>query len=72
MIFIFNKEGCVKDSAMAFMMTFSLFGGLVVMAYPNDVFIETIGINLQTMIHHGLQVVLGIYLFVLGDDTLVK
>ena len=31
------------------------------MIYPGDVFIETIGINLQTMIHHGSQVVMGIF-----------
>ena len=60
-IVAFCKDGKVKDSAMAFTSTFSLFGGLVVMFYPGDVFIETIGVNIQTMIHHGLQVVLGIF-----------
>ena len=46
---------------IAFTATFCFFGGLVVYIYPNDVFIDTIGINFQTMIHHGLQIVLGIY-----------
>lgn len=32
------------------------------MLYPNDVFINMIGINLQTMIHHGTQVALGVLL----------
>ncbi len=59
---IFLKKGRVRDAALAFMMSFSLFGGLVVMVYPGDVYMQMIGINLQTMIHHGLQVTLGIYL----------
>ena len=44
-----------------YMATFSLFAGLAVFVYPNDVFIETIGINIQTMIHHGSQIVFGIF-----------
>ena len=40
---------------------FSLIAGLAVMAYPGDVFMSVIGINLQTMFHHGSQVALGIY-----------
>jgi len=60
----FLPKGHVRDAMMAFMAFFSLFGGLGVFAYPNDVFIGTIGINIQTMIHHGLQVVLGIYIAV--------
>lgn len=61
---IFLKEGKVRDSVIAYMMTFSLFGGLVTFIYPAQVFISTIGINIQTMIHHGLQIVLGVFLFV--------
>lgn len=55
------KEGKVRDACASFIMTFSFFGGFVVYLYPNDVFIKTIGIDIQTMVHHGLQVVLGIY-----------
>lgn len=61
---ILLPEGRCRDAVIAYLSTFSLFGGLAVMVYPGDVFIETVGINLQTMIHHGLQVVLGIYLLV--------
>ena len=57
----FLKEGKVRDSIVAFIATFAMFGGLVTYIYPNDVFITTIGINIQTMVHHGLQIVLGIY-----------
>lgn len=61
---VFLPKGHVRDAMMAFMAFFSLFGGLGVFAYPGNVFIETIGINIQTMVHHGLQVVLGIYIAV--------
>lgn len=57
----FLPDGKVRDCFLGFMGTFSLFAGLAVMIYPNDVFIRTIGVNIQTMVHHGLQVVLGIF-----------
>ncbi len=57
----FMKEGKFRDFFEAYISTFSLFAGLVVFIYPNDVFIKTIGINIQTMVHHGLQIVLGVY-----------
>lgn len=60
----FLPEGKVRDCFMSYVSSFVLFAGICVMLYPNDVFISTIGINIQTMIHHGLQVVLGIYVFV--------
>ena len=61
---IFLKEGKVRDACITYLATFSLFGGLAVYFYPNDVFVSEIAINLQSMIHHGLQVVLGIFLAV--------
>ncbi len=57
----FLKDGKVRDAMIAYIATFSFFGGLAVFFYPNDVFVRTIGINIQTMVHHGLQVVFGIY-----------
>ncbi len=50
----------------AYLATFALFAGLCVMIYPGDVFISTIGINIQTMICHGSMVAVGIYLLVTG------
>ncbi len=60
--YIFSKKESVKHACAAFLMTFSLFGGLATMIYPPQVFIEIIGVNVQTMIHHGLQVVIGVFL----------
>ena len=57
----FMKEGKVRDYFQSFISTFALFGGFVVFFYPNDVFTTTLGTNIQTMIHHGLQIILGIF-----------
>lgn len=59
-IIAFAKNEKLRDACVSYMMTFSLFAGLAVFCYPNDVFVETIGINLQTMIHHGSQIFIGI------------
>ena len=61
-ILVFAKDCKFRNAVMAYMVTFSLFAGLVVMIYPGDVFITIIGINIQTMAHHGLQVVIGVFL----------
>lgn len=55
------KPGRVRDALMSYISTFAFFGGFVVFAYPGDVFTSTIGINIQSMVHHGLQLVTGIY-----------
>ncbi len=57
------KDCALRRGFIAFLSSFSLLAGMVVMAYPNSVFSIYSGINVQTMVHHGLQVVLGIYLF---------
>lgn len=67
---VFLKEGKIRDAIITFLAIFSFFGGLAVYAYPNDVFISTIGINIQTMIHHGLQILLGIFFIVRYRDKL--
>lgn len=60
------RKGKVHDALCAYLATFSTFAGICVMLYPGDVFIKTIGINIQTMICHGAMVVLGVYLFYTG------
>jgi len=52
----------VRQACINFLGTFGLFAGTAVMLYPNDVFITTIGINIQTMIHHGSMMVVGMAL----------
>lgn len=56
------KPGRLHDALCAYLGTFSLFAGLCVMVYPPQVFIDVIGINIQTMVWHGLMISVGIYL----------
>lgn len=57
------KKGKVQDALYSYLATFALFAGTAVMFYPNDVFIGTIGINIQTMVCHGGMVIMGVYLY---------
>ena len=61
---VFLKDCKVRDAFLAYLCTFSFFGGLVVMIYPGSVFTEDLMINVQTMVHHGLQALVGIVLTV--------
>ena len=60
------KNGKVHHALCSYLATFSVFAGLCVMIYPPQVFIGTIGINIQTMICHGLMITVGIYLLYTG------
>ena len=62
LIALYAKKKSTSEKALAFLATYSLFAGLAVMLYPNDVFVSTIGINIQTMTHHGGMLVIGVYL----------
>ena len=62
----FLKNGKVKTSLCSFLATYGFFAGAAVMFYPSDVFIRTIGINIQTMAHHGMMVVIGVFMYVSG------
>jgi len=57
------RQGKVYDALVSYLATFALIGGLVVMFYPGDVFVETIFINFQTMIWHSSMVVIAFLLF---------
>lgn len=61
---VFLPKGKLRDAFMAYTASFVLFAGAIVMLIPGDVFVDQIGINIQTMVHHGLQVVLGVYVAV--------
>lgn len=59
-------RGKVHKSLCAYLATFAMFAGVCVMFYPNDVFISTVGINIQTMVCHGSMLSIGIYLLASG------
>lgn len=60
----FTKEGKFRDSLLAFLATYGFFGGIAVMFYPETVYISDYSINVQTMVHHGLQAIMGIVILV--------
>ena len=57
---VFLPDGFWRRSFIAFFATVSLFAGLTVMIYPGDVFCATSFLNVQTMLHHGTMVALGV------------
>ena len=57
----FLPHGRLRESFVAFYGSYILLGGLAVCVYPGNVFTETLGVNIQTMVWHGSQVILGIY-----------
>lgn len=61
-----TKKGKLHDALCAYLATFGMFAGMAVMLYPGDVFIGTVGINIQTMVCHGGMVVMGALLLASG------
>ena len=61
-VFLSKEGGTVRRASSAFLATYSFFAGAAVMFYPVSVFIETVGINIQTMVWHGSQIILGVFL----------
>lgn len=61
---VFLKDGRLRNSFICIMMTWSLIGGLGVTIYPGNTFIDLFGITIQSIVHHAIQVILGIFLAV--------
>lgn len=66
--FICHKLNFKKlyGASVSFLATYGLIAGTVVLIIPSTVFCPIIGINLQTVIHHGLMVILAITLLACG------
>jgi hypothetical protein len=60
------RKGKIHEALCAFLATYSIFAGVCVMAYPVTVFVDTIGINIQTMVCHGSMITIGAYLLYTG------
>ena len=65
-----EKHPNLYDSITGYMCFFVLFAGLVVVLYNQVVMSNLIFTNIQTMIHHGAQVVLGVFMVVWNRDRL--
>lgn len=60
------RKGKVHDALVAYLASFSVFAGICVMIYPGNVYVGTVGVNIETMICHGSMIVIGIWLLATG------
>lgn len=56
------KDGKVRDAAIMFLISFSTVAGITVFLTPETVYSTSAFLNVQTMVHHGIQIFFGIYL----------
>ena len=61
-LFGVTKKGRLHESLAVLLGTFFIVAGAAVMLFPATVFSEVAGINLQTMLCHGIMIVNGVYL----------
>lgn len=59
-----NKHPQLVDAANGYMCFILLFSGLAVCIYTDMVMTNLIFINIQSLIHHGTQVILGVYIYI--------
>ena len=64
------RKGKVHDSLSAYLATYSVFAGLAVMFYPVNIYVDTIGINIQTTVCHCSMIIIGAYLYASGHVKL--
>lgn len=60
------RRKSIHMALCAFLASYAVFAGICVMLYPADVFVNTIGINVQTMVCHSSMIVVGVYLLRTG------
>jgi uncharacterized membrane protein YwaF len=68
--FAFSRFGVrlkpIYDALCGFLATYALIAGTVVFCIPGSVFCRLTGVNIQTMVHHGLMIVLAFVLLASG------
>ena len=57
------KDGKLRDALCAFTYTYVLLGGIVTLIVVSSIATERVFLNVQTLIHHSLQIVSSIYTF---------
>lgn len=71
-IYGLSKNSKTDDYILSFIATYTAFAGLAVMLYPVSVFVSTVGINIQTMIHHGLMMAVGFAILITKASLIYK
>ena len=64
------KKGKVHDALCAYLATYAMFAGAITMIIPNDIYVDIVGINIQTSVCHGSMIAISIYLFYSGHVKL--
>lgn len=62
-LIVFLKDSKIRDLLLVFSATFIFFGGFGYFFFPVS-FCNNVLINIQTMVHHGVQIITGIYIYV--------
>lgn len=60
------KKSKLQDALLTYIAVFGLIGALATLLYPGFVFSGVIGVNIQTMLHHGIMIAISIWLFTSG------
>lgn len=70
-LILLTKNTKLNDYFVSFTCFFALFGGLIVMAYPVQVFTTSLlGVLIQTMLHHALMITTSILCIVASKNKL--
>lgn len=67
-LIILLKDSAIRDSLFVFSSTFIFCSGLLVYLVPTT-FKENIFLNIQTLFHHGTQIILGIFILLHEYDS---
>lgn len=62
-ILLLNKNEKVRNALISFISTYVFFAGLAIMVNPSTVMTGNIFLCIRQMIEHGVQIVIGLYLF---------
>lgn len=57
----FLSDRPIRDFAASYTMTFTLIAGVAVYLIPSTVFSSNVILNIHTMLHHGMQIVSGVF-----------
>ncbi|MFH5881307.1 TMEM164 family acyltransferase [Liberiplasma polymorphum] len=63
-------RGRIKTALWTYLQTYGFFAGVAVMLYPISVFHPIIGINIQTMVHHGGMAYIGFLLILIHRPSI--
>ena len=60
---LFIKNERIKNAILHFLSTFAFFAGFALVILPISLYTSNVFLNIRTMVQHGIQVILGLYLF---------